>query len=63
MSRADSAVGVPVSVVVPEGALSVDFTITTEGDLDEGQYDISATALGQTVPFTSQLTIDSSLPT
>jgi len=52
-----------VSVVVPEGALSVDFTITTEGDLDEGQYDISATALGQTVPFTSQLTIDSSLPT
>jgi hypothetical protein len=57
---ADSGVGVPVSVIVPEGQRSVDFPITTEGDLTDGQYDISATA-GGTVH--ASLTIDSSLPT
>jgi hypothetical protein len=57
---ADSGIGVPPSVVVPEGQLSVDFLITTDGGLTDGQYGISATA-GDTVNAT--LTIDSSLPT
>jgi hypothetical protein len=58
---ADSGVSVPTSVVVPEGQLSVDFAITTDSGLDDGQYDVSATAGGETVHAT--LTVDSSLPT
>jgi hypothetical protein len=49
------------TVNVPEGQLSADFMISTDGALDDGQYDVSATAGGVTVPAT--LTIDSSLPT
>jgi hypothetical protein len=62
-SAADPGVGVPADgvITVPAGELSVDFPITTAGDLQDGQYDISATAGGQTVHAT--LTIDSSLPT
>ena len=49
------------TVNVPEGHLSADFTISTDGALADGVYDVSATAGGVTVPAT--LTIDSSLPT
>jgi hypothetical protein len=49
------------TVNVPEGQLSADFTISTDAALGDGQYDVSATAGGVTVPAT--LTIDSSLPT
>jgi hypothetical protein len=49
------------TVNVPEGQLGADFTISTDAALDDGQYDVSATAGGVTVPAT--LTIDSSLPT
>jgi trimeric autotransporter adhesin len=57
----DSGVGVPASVNVPAGELSVDFNITTGAGLADGQYDVSATAGGNTVHAT--VTIDSSLPT
>ncbi|HSD23392.1 MAG TPA: hypothetical protein VLB79_03610 [Solirubrobacterales bacterium] len=58
---ADSGVGVPANVIVPAGQLSVGFPITTAAVLGDGQYDVSATAGGDTVHAT--LTIDSSLPT
>ena len=58
---ADSGVGV-ANVVVPAGALSAGFTITTAGDLADGQYDVRASAGGDP-PVHATLTINSSLPT
>jgi hypothetical protein len=61
---ADSGIGLPPGnvVTVPAGELSATFNITTEGDLTDGQYDISAT-VGADTPVQATLTIDSSLPT
>jgi hypothetical protein len=50
------------TVNVPEGQLSADFTISTDGSLADGQYDVSAT-VGADTPVHATLTIDSSLPT
>jgi hypothetical protein len=50
------------TVNVPEGQLSADFTISTDGALADGQYDVSAT-VGADTPVHATLTIDSSLPT
>ena len=61
LSSSDPGVGVPPSVIVPAGQLSVSFPITTDASLGDGQFDISATAGGDTRQAT--LTIDSSLPT
>src|SRR5262249_35519177 len=58
----DTGVGGPVSVIVPEGQLSVSVGITTDGALGDGQYDISAT-VGADTPIHAAITIDSSLPT
>ena len=61
LSSSDPGVGVPLSVLVPAGQLSVAFPITTDSGLGDGPFDVSATAGGDTVHAT--LTIDSSLPT
>ena len=61
LSSSDPGIGVPPSVIVPAGQLSVSFPITTDAGLGDGQFDISATAGGDTRHAT--LTIDSSLPT
>jgi hypothetical protein len=50
------------TVNVLEGQLSADFTISTDGALEDGQYDVSAT-VGADTPVHATLTIDSSLPT
>jgi hypothetical protein len=59
---ADAGIGVPPNVVVPAGALSVGFTITTAGNLADGQYDVRANTASET-PVHATLTINSSLPT
>ncbi|HET9120618.1 MAG TPA: hypothetical protein VFN72_08790 [Solirubrobacterales bacterium] len=61
LGSSDPGVGVPVSVLVPAGQLSVNFPITTDPGLGDGQFDVSATAGSGTKHAT--LTIDSSLPT
>jgi hypothetical protein len=61
LSSSDPGIGVPASVNVPAGQLSANFPITTDSGLGDGQFDVSATAGGDTVHAT--LTIDSSLPT
>ncbi|HEY6652849.1 MAG TPA: hypothetical protein VI028_01860 [Solirubrobacterales bacterium] len=61
LSSSDPGIGVPPSVIVPAGQLSANFAITTDSSLGDGQFDVSATAGGDTVHTT--LTIDSSLPT
>ena len=61
LGSSDPGVAVPATVVVPEGALSIDFTIDTDPGLGDGQFDVSATAGSGTKHAT--LTIDSSLPT
>ncbi len=61
LSSSDPGIGVPPSVIVPAGQLSVSFPITTDAGLGDGQFDISASAGGDTRHAT--LTIDSSLPT
>ena len=50
------------TVHVPEGQLSADSTISTDGGLADGQYDVSAT-VGADTPLHATITIDSSLPT
>lgn len=61
LSSSDPGIGVPPSVIVPAGQLSVSFPITTDAGLGDGQFEISASAGGDTRHAT--LTIDSSLPT
>ena len=58
---AEDGVGVPAQVTVPEGQLSVDFQITTQANVDDGPYVISATNGGD--PKQATLTLDSTLPT
>jgi trimeric autotransporter adhesin len=58
----DSTGSQSATVDVPEGQLSADFTISTDGGLADGQYDVSAT-VGADTPVHATLTIDSSLPT
>ncbi|HEX3294265.1 MAG TPA: hypothetical protein VHR38_11070 [Solirubrobacterales bacterium] len=61
LSSSDPGIGVPPSVIVPAGQLSANFPITTDPGLGDGQFDVSATAGGDTIHAT--ITIDSSLPT
>ncbi len=58
----DSTGSQSATVDVPEGQLSADFTISTDGGLADGQYDVSAT-VGADTPVHATITIDSSLPT
>jgi hypothetical protein len=60
VTSSDPSILVPTTVDVPAGALSVDFTVTTDGASD-GNYTIFATAGGVTQDAT--LTVSSSLPT
>ena len=58
---ADDGIGVPTQVTVPEGALSATFQVSTQANIDDGPYVISATNGGE--PKQATLTLDSTLPT